>query len=57
MEEKPKRPPGRPRIADPATERVYVRVTPAEKAKYMRAASRAKATLSLWLKSLADRES
>lgn len=55
--EKPKRPPGRPPIADPASERLYVRCTPAEKAKYRKAADRAKVALGTWLKAIADRES
>lgn len=55
--DKPKRPPGRPPSADPATERLYVRCTPAEKSKYQRAAERAKVALSAWLKALADRDS
>ena len=53
----PKRPRGRPPITDPATAQVHLRVTPAEKAKYQRAATKAKATLTAWLKGLADRES
>lgn len=57
MEEQPKRPRGRPRVADPANERIRIRVTSAEKSKYQRAADRAKTTLSGWLKALADRES
>jgi uncharacterized protein (DUF1778 family) len=48
---------GRPPATDPATARVEIRVTPAEKDKYRRAAERAKTTLSNWLKALADRES
>lgn len=55
--DKPKRPRGRPPVTDPATERVHIRVTPAEKAQYRRAAAKAKATLTAWLKALADRES
>lgn len=55
--EQPKRRPGRPPAPDPATERVEIRVTPAEKAKYRRAAERAKVALSAWLKAIADRES
>lgn len=55
--DKPKRPRGRPAIPDPATERLQIRVTPAEKAKYKRAADKAKATLTAWIKGLADRES
>jgi molecular chaperone DnaK (HSP70) len=54
--EKLKRPRGRPPIPDPATARIDLRVTPAEKAKYQRAADRAKVALSAWLKALADRE-
>lgn len=57
MEPTPKRPRGRPPAADPATDRVYIRVTPAEKAKYQRAADRVRVTLSAWLKALADRDS
>lgn len=53
----PKRPRGRPPIKDPATARVEMRVTPAEKDKYARAARRAKVPLSAWLKVIADRES
>lgn len=53
----PKRPRGRPPVADPATARVEVRVTPAEKDKYLRAARRAKVALGAWLKAIADRES
>lgn len=52
-----KRPRGRPRIADPASVRINLRVTPGERDKYKRAASKAKATLTTWLKALADRES
>lgn len=57
MEEAPKRPRGRPRVADPANERIRIRVTPAEKSKYQRAADRAKTTLTNWVKSILDRES
>lgn len=53
----PKRPRGRPPSTDPATAQVHIRVTPAEKAKYIRAAERAKVALSAWLKAIADRES
>lgn len=56
MDELPKRPRGRPLAADPATARVEIRVTPAEKAKYQQAAAKARATLTAWLKGLADRE-
>jgi hypothetical protein len=55
--EQPKRPRGRPPAADPATEQIHVRVTPAEKDKYLRAARRAGVALSAWLKAIADRES
>lgn len=55
--DEPKRPRGRPPTADPATARVEFRVTPAEKAKYVRAAKRAKVALGAWLKAIADRES
>lgn len=55
--DKPKRPRGRPKSPDPAVARVEVRVTPAEKAKYTRAAERAKVKLGTWLKAIADRES
>lgn len=56
--DQPKRPRGRPPIADPATARVEIRVTPAEKAKYAKAAKRDRApSLTAWLKGLADRES
>lgn len=56
-EPQPKRPRGRPPVTDPATERIRIRVTPAEKAKYQQAADRARATLSAWVKALLDRES
>jgi hypothetical protein len=55
--EKTKRPRGRPTIPDPATLQIHFRVTAAEKAKYQQAAAKAKATLTGWLKALADRES
>jgi hypothetical protein len=55
--EKTKRPRGRPTIPDPATLHIHFRVTAAEKAKYQQAAAKAKATLTGWLKALADRES
>lgn len=51
-----KRPRGRPPTTDPATARVEIRVTPAEKDKYLRAARKAKVALSAWLKAIADRE-
>lgn len=53
---KPKRPRGRPTLPDTASEQIHVRVTAGEKAKYRRAAERAKVGLSTWLKALADRE-
>lgn len=57
MEQQPKRPRGRPRLADPASVRVNFRATPGEREKYKRAAARAGVTLTVWLKSLADRDS
>jgi hypothetical protein len=58
MEEQPtKRPRGRPPVADPSTKRLSIRVTLAEREKYKAAAKRAKASLTVWLKALADRES
>lgn len=52
-----KRPRGRPPIKDPASVRINVRVTPAERDGYKAKAKRAKApSLSAWLKGLADRE-
>lgn len=57
MDEKPKRPRGRPKATDPATARVEIRVTPAEKAKYQSAADRERIALSAWLKALADEAS
>jgi hypothetical protein len=57
MDETPKRPRGRPKLADSASAQVHIRVTAGEKAKYKRAADRAKVGLSTWLKALADRES
>lgn len=57
MEEpKPKRPRGRPPAVDPAIAQINLRVTPAEKAKYQRAADKAKATLTGWIKAICDRE-
>lgn len=51
------RPRGRPKIADPATSRINIRVTPAERDGYKAKAKKAKApSLSAWLKALADRE-
>ena len=55
--DQPKRPRGRPRLADPASVRINFRVTPAEREKYKAAARRAGATLTVWLKALADRDS
>lgn len=58
MEDQPvKRPRGRPKLADPASVRINLRVTPGEREKYKAAALRAKVTLTVWLKALADRES
>lgn len=51
-----KRPRGRPKLSDPASVRINFRVTPAEREKYREAARRARTTLTLWLKALADRE-
>lgn len=56
-DQKPKRPRGRPRIADPSSARINFRVTPAEREKYREAARKAGATLTLWIKALMDRES
>lgn len=57
MEEpKPKRPRGRPKLAETASAQIHVRVTPDEKAKYQEAADRERVALSVWLKALADRE-
>jgi predicted HicB family RNase H-like nuclease len=53
----PKRHRGRPRAPDPASGQIHLRVTPAEKAKYQRAAEQAKTTLTGWIKALMDRES
>jgi hypothetical protein len=57
MDEKPKRPRGRPHVTDPAVKRLSIRVTLAEREKYKLAAKRDRATLTAWLKALADRES
>lgn len=58
MEEpKPKRPRGRPPVADPASVRLNIRVTPAEREKYREAARKARATLTVWIKAILDRES
>ncbi len=56
MDETPKRPRGRPAVADPATKRLSIRVTLAEREKYKAAAAKARTTLSLWIKALLDRE-
>ena len=51
----PKRPRGRPRNPDPATARIELRCTPAEKAEYLARAEQDRAPgLSAWLKGLAD---
>lgn len=52
-----KRPRGRPKLSDTASAQIHLRVTRGEKAKYQRAADKAKTTLTGWLKALADRES
>jgi uncharacterized protein (DUF1778 family) len=52
-----RKPKGRPRAVDPANERIRIRVTPAEKAKYRLAAERARTTLTNWIKAILDRES
>lgn len=53
----PKRGRGRPPLKDPASVRINVRVTPAERETYKEKAEKAKApSLSAWLKCLADRE-
>ncbi len=57
MDTPPKRPRGRPKLADAASSQIHLRVTLGEKVKYQRAADRAKVGLSTWLKALADRES
>lgn len=57
MDTPPKRPRGRPKLADTATAQIHLRVTPGEKAKYLKAADRERVGLSTWLKALADRES
>lgn len=56
-EPKPKRPRGRPKLADTATAQIHLRVTTGEKEKYRRAADRANVPLTVWLKALADRDS
>lgn len=48
---------GRPPIENPETERLEFRVTPERKAKYEKAATKAKATLSSWAKKVLDRNS
>lgn len=48
---------GRPRLKDPASVRINVRVTPGERERYKTAAKKAGTKLSPWLKALADRES
>ena len=52
----PKRPRGRPAVADPATKRLSIRVTLAEREKYKAAAKRAQTSLTNWIKGLCDRE-
>lgn len=55
--DQPKKPRGRPRLKDPASVRINVRVTPAEREGYKAKAKKAKApSLSAWFKGLADRE-
>ncbi len=54
MDEKPKRPRGRPKLADTASAQIHLRVTEGEKAKYRQAAERARVPLTTWLKTLAD---
>lgn len=55
--DQPKRGRGRPRLKDPASVRINVRVTPGERERYKATAKRQNVTLSVWLKALADRES
>jgi len=52
-----KRPRGRPRVKNPANEKLNIRVTPAEKRKYAKAADGTGKSLSAWIKELADRNS
>ena len=54
---KPKRPRGRPPVKDPASVRINVRVTRGERERYKDTARKAGVSLSVWLKTLADRES
>ena len=55
--DQPKRPRGRPTVED--GERLYltIRVSEERKARYERAATKAKETLSAWVKRLLDRAS
>jgi predicted HicB family RNase H-like nuclease len=53
---KPKKPRGRPPAKDPASVRINVRVTPAERERYKDTARKVGVSLSVWLKALADRE-
>jgi len=53
--DKPKRPRGRPPISDPASDYIHIRVTPDDKGRYFRAATKAKETLSAWVKRVLDR--
>jgi len=55
--EQPKRSRGRPPIKDPARAVVRFRVTTGERERYREAAKRQGVSLSVWLKTLADRES
>lgn len=54
--DKPKRQRGRPKSPDPASTRLQIRVTKAEKAVYEWAAWKAGVTLTAWVKALCDRE-
>jgi predicted HicB family RNase H-like nuclease len=55
--DKPKKRRGQPPKKDPASVRINVRVTPGDRERYRRAAQRAGVSMSVWLKTLADRES
>lgn len=55
--EKPKKPRGRPKVKNPETERINLRVTPERKQRYEKAADRHDKSLSRWMKDLADNAS
>ena len=55
MDEKTTRPTGRPRLADPSSRRIMLRVTTEQEARYKAAAEAAGLTLTAWIESYLDR--